>query len=464
MRMERRNLLKMGTCGVLAGLVSARTAAKPAVTGFLGALPAEEDAAGVAAEMLDIMETHSVQKHPTIGYYFSGYGPSLFTWETYLDNILLLHMGDTTLGKAALSIYLNSQQPNGFIPRHWPGVNPPEGQEKVWSIYESEEHAQPFLFQIALFLARANGGDVSWISEGMYQGLKNYLAHWDGAWKRDDSGLCVWASAPHSGEDNQFDRVGVWRSYFCAGADLNSFLYLDYLAAEKIAHAKGKSADAAAFAASAKKIREAIQKYLWDEEDGFYYDRDVRTGRLLKVKSVAGFYPLWAGIPSHEQARKLVEQHLMNPKEFWCAHPVPSYAINERNYTQHHVPPPLIDKYYALDDGHSNWLGGTWGHSNYFITHGLQRYGFDSEAKLLAQKSYAVSAPDKQIREWFNAETGAGEGGVGVYAGAEMLMRLSWAEIGTNFQPALIEDVSQPISGDQVHRALGLKRTFQIRS
>jgi hypothetical protein len=124
-----------------------------------------------------------------------------------------------------------------------------------------------------------------------------------------------------------------------------------------------------------------------------------------------------------------------------------------------------------VDTYYSHTLTGTvqttrlpWGHSNYFITHGLQRYGFDGEAKLLAQKSYEVSAPDKQVREWFNAETGAGEGGVGIYAGAEILMRFSWAEISTKFQPALIEGVSQPISGDQVRAAIGLKRRFQIKS
>jgi glycogen debranching enzyme len=297
----------------------------------------------------------------------------------------------------------------------------------------------------------------------MYERLKRYLEHWDKAWKRDDSDLCVWASAPHAGADNQFDRVGVWRSYFCAGADLNSFLYLDYLAAERIAKAKGRTADANAFATSAARTREAVLKLLWNEADGFFYDHDARTGNQIKIKSAEGFFPLFAGIATQEQAKRIVKEHLLNPKEFWCAHPVPSYAINERNYTQHHIPPPLIDKYYALNDGHSNWLGGTWGHSNYFITHGLQRYGFDREAKLLAQKSYEMSAPDKQVREWFNAETGGGEGAKGVIAGAEILMRYSWAELSTNFQPALIEDVSRPISGDQVRAAMGLKRTFQIK-
>jgi putative isomerase len=464
MQLRRRDLLKMGICGVLAKLLTAGSAFSETAPGLFDGTGRSDDAAAVAAELLEIMETRGIHKHPTLGYYYSGYGEDLYTWEVYFDSILLLHAGETNLGKCALKIYLSSQKQNGFIPRRWPGVAPLKGEEKVWNIYESEEHAQPFLFQVALLLSRANAGDVSWITDEIYEGLKKYLRHWEAGWKRDTSELCVWASGPHSGEDNQFDRVGVWRSYFCAGVDVNTFLYMEYLAAEKIAKAKNKFEDAALFATAGQTKKEAIQKLLWDEEDGFYYDRDVRTGKHIRVKSVAGFYPLWAGIPNQEQAKRLVEQHLLNTGEFWCAHPVPSYALNERNYTQHHIPPPLIDIYYALDEGHSNWRGGAWGHSNYFITHGLQRYKFDKEAKLLAQKSFEVSAPDKKIREFYNAETGEGAGGVGVYAGAEMLMRFLPAEISTRFQPMLIEDAAQPISGDSVRAALGLNQKFRLRT
>jgi hypothetical protein len=454
MQTMRRNLLKAGACGVLSHLV-------PASSAFARALSAEpaaatpDDPAGVAPKLVAIMETRALHHHPQLGAYYTGYPDGLFTWETFFDNIVLFHGGETQLGKGALAILLSTQRPDGFIPRHWPGLAAPTGFGDVWSLYESEEHAQPFLCQNALLIARAN--------EPMYDGLVKYLAHWEAAWRRDSSGLCVWASAPHSGEDNQFDRAGVWRSYFCAGADLNSFLYLDYLAMARIAKAKGKAADAALFEQSAAQKKAAIQSLLWDEADGFYYDRDARTGKHLKIKSVAGFFPLWAGIATPEQAKRLVE-HLTNPKEFWTAYPVPSYAVSERNYTQHHVPPPLLDPYYGLDDNHSNWLGGAWGHSNYFITHGLQQYGFNREARAIAEKSYAMSAPDMQIREWYNAETGTGSGGAGICAGAELSLRLLQAELTAGFSPMPIEDASKPISSDRVRAALGLTREFRQKA
>ena len=202
----------------------------------------------------------------------------------------------------------------------------------------------------------------------------------------------------------------MWRSFYCEGADLNSFLYLEFLAAEKIAIAKGFRNDAAYFAAQAQRKKQLIQKLLWNEQDGFFYDRDIRTGLPIRVKSVNGLYPLWAGIPDQRQARRLVYEHIMNPKEFWSAYPLPSYALNERNYTQHHVPCPLIDIYYALPDGHCNWRGGIWPHGNYMVAHGLQRYGFMEEARNLARKSYEVAAADPDIYEWYNAETGKVQG------------------------------------------------------
>ena len=435
----------------------------------------------VVAKAIRVMEEQGLHKDPKHGYYFSGYGENLFTVETYFDTIALFHVGDVALGRTALRIHLEQQQDNGFIPRHWNGPvqasqATPQGQapplassepqnpyelRNPYAIYEREEHAQPFLFQIALFSTRAGGGDISWLDDEMYRKLKKYLKHWTTDWDRDANGLCEWASAPHAMGDNQFDRAGVWRSFYCEGADLNSLLCLEFLAAEKIAIAKGFRGDAVYFAAQAKRKQELIQRLLWNEQDGFFYDRDIRTGLPIRIKSVNGLYPLWAGIPDQRQARRLVCEHIMNPKEFWSAHPLPSYALNERYYTQHHVPPPLIDKYYALPDGHCNWRGGLWPHGNYTVAHGLQRYGFMEEALTLGRKSYEVAAADPDIYEWYNSETGIPLGSHPLCAGAEVLMRFLPTELETAFNPVLIDDASKPLEDGKLRKALKIKENFR---
>src|SRR5271163_1431474 len=158
MHTDRRTILKAAALTTFANIL-----ATDSVFASPDANPGDPSA--VAHALVEIMETRAVHTHPQFGDYYTGYPDGLFTWETYLDNIVLLHAGETELGKGALKIYLSTQHPNGFIPRHWPGLVPPTGLGAVWSIYENEEHAQPFLFQAALFLARANHGNISWLND-----------------------------------------------------------------------------------------------------------------------------------------------------------------------------------------------------------------------------------------------------------------------------------------------------------
>src|SRR5258708_15144777 len=231
--MKRRNFLKAGSYSILTKTISnPQLRSGIALFGF-GPAPSSDSPQKIAMELVEIMEKQGTHKHPAEGYYYSGYGENLFTWEIFFDNIALLHAGDTNLGKNALRINLSLQREDGFIRRDLSFLTA-TGEDKVWQSYDVDEHAQPFLFQVALFLTRANGGDVSWITDEMYRGLKNYLLHWTTVWDRASNGLSEWARAPHSGQDNQLERVGLWRSYHCAGAHRNSFLYLVFLAGDKV--------------------------------------------------------------------------------------------------------------------------------------------------------------------------------------------------------------------------------------
>jgi putative isomerase len=485
--MNRRDAVWQLTSGCLAGpWVASQSVSRMSQSRNVSAASANGQAPmprreQVVADVIRVMEGNGVHRDPVHGSYFSGYGEGLFTVEAYFDNIALFYAGNVELGKTALRILLNQQLENGFIVRHWeqgqhtsstagrlpaPELQPvtpsnPYAMKNPWALYEREELAQPFLFQMALFTSRASGGDISWLDDEAYRRLKLYLWHWTSAWDRDFNGLSEWASAPHAIADTQFDRAGVWRSFYCEGADLNSFLYLEFLAAEKIALARGQREDAAYFGCQARIKKDLIQELLWDERDGFYYDRDIRTGLPIKVKSVNGLYPLWAGIPHERQARRLVQEHLMNPREFWSAYPLPSYALTERNYTQHHVPPSAIDIYYGLPEGHSNWRGGMWAHANYMVAHGLQRYGFTGEARELAAKTYELAARDPDLYEWYNAETGGVLGAHPLCAGAEVLMRFIPTELELGLNHGIIEAADKRLDKGPLRQALSISKNFR---
>ena len=51
-----------------------------------------------------------------------------------------------------------------------------------------------------------------------------------------------------------------------------------------------------------------------------------------------------------------------------------------------------------------------WMPYNYWIMHGMRKYGFDEAAGKLAHKSYLLWTLSDHSREWFNSETGQGYG------------------------------------------------------
>ena len=129
-----------------------------------------------------------------------------------------------------------------------------------------------------------------------------------------------------------------------------------------------------------------------------YYDRNEKTGELVRVKSATNFMPLFAGAATQERAGRLVFEHLTNENEFWLPYPVASYARTEPDY-------------YQGSHRECNWRGPTWAPTNYMIFHGLVRYGFRDTANTLAARLFDMALTRNLVlREYYNAETGEGLG------------------------------------------------------
>ena len=384
--------------------------------------------------------------------YPSSYGDVLYDWELYFDGIALLHFGLPQPSIDGLRMFLESQGDDGFICRRL--IPDPAATRMGWGPFENEEHCKPFLCQLALLVSRVKG-DASWLSPDDLKRLERYLDHWLKAQDRDGNGLSEWRSAPHSGADTQMQRVGTWRSSYCEGVDLNCFLQMECRAASELARARGAREMAAKFEREAQRKKDRVQ-ILWDTADAFFYDRDCRTGHPIKVRSGAAFLTLWAGIATRGQANELVEKHLKNPREFATPLPVPSYARSESSYTQRYEPPAGADVVYALNSGHSNWCGGMWPHWNYLIIHGLRDYGFENEAGDLARKWLAAASNPAGLYEWYNAETGKGEGQNPFWAGSSVLGLIVPTELRENVDPSAVRPVNQPLELRRVQKALAI--------
>ena len=156
--------------------------------------------------------------------------------------------------------------------------------------------------------------------------------------------------------------------------------------------------DSAVFKGQAKLIAEAMKKYM--SEDSLYwsvYDPDLLDDKIVSYKKIkvltwAIFAPLYANLLTQKEAENLIDDHLLNKKEFWLSYPVPTVSFSDPSF-----------------DPEGFWRGPTWMNTNWFIFQGLLTYGFED----LARELYKISkfmVEGQVFREQYNPLTGAGQG------------------------------------------------------
>jgi putative isomerase len=314
------------------------------------------------------------------GYPYNEY----YDWDLYFENVYLTYFGVDDYCFTNLKLFLDREQPDGYVNR---------------SLIKQRDrqHFKPFLAQLAVMGTSMRGDDYEWARAAYYDKLKKYIERWF-AYDGDHNGLPVWNSADHSGMDNQWSRAGALGAFEVEGVDLACYLVRELRAMAVIADKLGKQDDKKEFLAHATRLGKLINDIFWDEQDGFYYDRNEKKNERVKVKSVAAFMPLWAGVATPRRARRIVKEHLLNEKEFWLKYPVASYAKTEPDY-------------YQGSHNECNWRGSSWMPTNYMIFHGLIHYGFKSVARELADRMFRMVVEENPVtREYYNAETGAGIG------------------------------------------------------
>lgn len=97
--------------------------------------------------------------------------------------------------------------------------------------------------------------------------------------------------------------------------DLNAFLFKLESAIANISALKGEKETEALFRQKASARRDAVNRYLWDDENGIYRDYDWRREQLA-LFSAAAIVPLYVGMANHEQADRLanaVRSRLLTP-------------------------------------------------------------------------------------------------------------------------------------------------------
>jgi len=111
-----------------------------------------------------------------------------------------------------------------------------------------------------------------------------------------------------------------------------------------------------------QQLKGVINRTMWDEATGFYYDR-FANGELSNVKTIGAYWALLADILPPGNLERFIA-HLENSREFNRPHRVPSLSADHPDYSP---------------EG-SYWLGSVWAPTNYMILRGLTQAGLDGLA------------------------------------------------------------------------------------
>ena len=120
----------------------------------------------------------------------------------------------------------------------------------------------------------------------------------------------------------------------------------------------------------------------------------------MRIDSWAGFMALWAGIATPERAARVIEENMLNENTFFGEYGIRSLSRLEKMHANWQSNNP------------SCWLGPMWVNANYMCFRALLNYGYQEEAKALAETIVTVLGRDiegcGEMHEYYDPETGEG--------------------------------------------------------
>lgn len=338
-------------------------------------------------------------------------GPIVFGWDSFFA-ALMAATESPDLYRANIEAVLAGVDELGFVPNYFMAHGA-----------ASLDRSMPCLGAFAVWKTEQVAPDKAWLA-GIYPRLRKWHRFWMRERQGKNKGLLAWGSNPEpkyefpqllpynpslqhtakcamyeAGLDNSpmYDDVPFnpeTNTFELADVLLSSYYALDCEALANLAALLGREGEAKAYRREHAQMSERINATLWDEEHGIYCNRHW-DGRYSSRWSPSSFFPMLAGVPSEAQARRLVEEHLLNEKEFWGTYPLPSISRSD---------PAFNDNDY--------WRGRIWGPFSYLLAEGLRRYRMDDVAAEFAKRSLHIFLrnwhEDGGVYENYNADTGKG--------------------------------------------------------
>ncbi len=287
-----------------------------------------------------------------------------FYWDSYFIILGLLESGRTELARGMVDNLIYLHRRFEIIP----------SRNRFNNIGISQI---PFLTSM-IREVYSHTQDIDWLSEAVevaeseltdywqrgdhmvYEGLSRYCDHY-----------IIHQTAEHESGWDMTSRFGE-RCLDFIPIDLNSCLYKYEIDLAYIYSLLENPIKVEEYKKRADERKHSINKLLWNEKKGFYFDFDYNSEVRSEFRSLAGFYPMWAGIATPEQAQKM--RHSLKLFE---------YAGGLAN-TQKEGVSNSPKKQWDYPNG--------WANQHWIVVQGLLNYGFEDVARRIATKWLNLNA------------------------------------------------------------------------
>ncbi len=290
---------------------------------------------------------------------------------------------DNDFAMRALWNFTLVQRENGRIPL-W-------GHDTVGD-FDIQLSAIPVIFDTAFKICRRTN-DREYVLK-IYEMLKKYFAWWMSPVKRDGrTGLVC-------GIFEETDPSDYKEQLTYAPVDLNVQVCNGAGVLAELAEHLDLPEDGLYFRNSFQTLRDAINRYLWDEEDGFYYTLNVKEDRLTKHRPYnSAFDTFKRGIVPENRRERLLEKLKDNSKYGY---------YNRFGITTAPFDSPEYCETTGDYKGWTSWSGNIWTLRNKIIAKGLKDCGLRNEAAHIAYQT--VMTFNGNYAEFVSPSTGIGHG------------------------------------------------------
>ena len=344
---------------------------------------------------------------------YNNKGYVLYLWDTFFGAYQAAATGNKTIAYSNAKAIIDAKTERGFVPNNIQANG-----------FITRDRSQPAVGSMCVREIYRKFGE-KWFLELLYDDLLEWNRWW--AENRDYEGLLCYGSNvydPVIGFIYELTTVGQVNGWFGASmesgwdgsiiyedqdfdkdrsimkswdASLNGLYVMDCNALADIAEELGKTKDAKEIRARAKKYAGNIQR-LWDEDAGFFKNKNWETGEFPDFKAINGFLPLLSGELSDEQLVTVINDNLLHPDEF------------KTNWIV-----PTVPKSNPVFEENRYWDGRVWPPVNFLIYLGLLNYDHpeaESAKDYLVQNSKELLLKEWKrghyVRENYDVKTGDG--------------------------------------------------------